>query len=395
MQSPDDINLKWLLTLRWGAIAGQIVLLVAAMGLLDLQVPWGPVSGLLVIEAATNLIARRNLMPASTALRVLMVLDVVLFSLLLALTGGPNNPFNFLSLVYIALAAVVLPSRWAWSLAALSFAGYGVLFLVTPQVNHVHLMSMHLQGMWVAFGVAALFIVYFVHRVTRALAEREAQLQRAHRLTSLATLAAGAAHELSTPLSTIAIIAKDLKVGPGAEADVQLIRQQVARCAELLRQMAADVGASQGERPMVMPLSTLFDTATHELPDAARVKWVASAPGEIQGPPRALAQALRALVRNALQASTAPVEVRFHSRETEGVIEVIDSGQGMTAETLRRAGEPFFSTKEPGAGTGLGLFLTRTIIEQLNGRLELDSTPSQGTRARLILPAAALHPVAT
>ena len=400
MQGPDDINLKWLVTLRWGAIAGQLLLLGGAVLLLDLRVSSGPVGALLVLEVMTNLVAKRGWVPAPIALRSLMVLDIVLFSLLLAFTGGPHNPFNFLSLIYIALAAVVLPSRWSWSLAALSFAGYGALFLVTPQVDHAHLMKLHLRGMWVAFGIAALFIVYFVHRVTQALADRETQLQhtrarveRAQRLTALATLAAGAAHELSTPLSTIAVVAKDLKVVPGSEADVQLIREQVARCAELLRQMAAEVGANQGEKPSLISLQALLDAATVALPDAQRVRSVAMSEGVIEGPPRALALALRAVVRNALQASDSPVEVRFMTQATEGVIEVVDGGHGMSAETLGRAGEPFFTTKEPGDGTGLGLFLTRAVLEQLDGRLELDSVLRKGTLARMVLPTALLHRV--
>src|SRR5262249_9182438 len=130
-----------------------------------------------------------------------------------------------LYLVNIALAAVVLRPRWTWTLVAVSLACFGTLFAqprwgagTAPALGHEAHFRMHLQGMWVAFGVAAIFIVYFVQRVTRALAARDAELAAAQlatarheRLAALATLAAGAAHELATPLSTIAVAAKELE----------------------------------------------------------------------------------------------------------------------------------------------------------------------------------------
>ena len=123
-------------------------------------------------------------------------------------------------------------------------------------------MAMHLQGMWVAFGVASAFIVYFLLRVRRALARRDEELAasrnlaaRQERLASLATLAAGAAHELATPLSTIAVVAKDLErdvgaLAAGADAleDVRLMRREVERCRRILERMRVDAGESAGER---------------------------------------------------------------------------------------------------------------------------------------------------
>jgi two-component system, sensor histidine kinase RegB len=393
VRTSDEVNLSWLVTLRWGAVAGQLALVAGAQALWSLRIPLVPVAVILALEVSTNLVARSRRFYAPVVLRVLMVLDVVLFTVLLAFTGGPSNPFSFLSLIYIALAAVILPPQWTWLLALLSVAGYGVLFWVAPQVDHEQLMQMHLRGMWLAYGVAAFFIVYFVHRVATALVEREAQLresrariERTQRLAALATLAAGAAHDLSTPLSTIAVIAKDLVVAPGAEGDVLLIREQVARCAQLLRHMAADVGATHGERPEAVPLTKLIEAATVALPGAERIEASSVAQLAVTGPPRALAQALRSLMSNALQASSSAVQVQVHQGPVENVIEVRDSGPGMTQETLHRAGEPFFTTKAPGAGTGLGLFLARAVLEQLHGRLELVSAPGQGTRARMVLP---------
>ena len=150
-----------------------------------------------------------------------MALDVLLFSGLLYLTGGPNNPFSFLYLIPIALASITMRAAWTWMLVGLSLACSAFLFATHQPLalgDHSRHMSLHLRGMWVAFGVAASFIVYFLLRVRRALERHERELDaaraggaRQERLASLATLAAGAAHELLTPLSTIAVIAGDLQ----------------------------------------------------------------------------------------------------------------------------------------------------------------------------------------
>src|SRR5439155_7380403 len=169
---------------------------------------------------------------------------------LLYLTGGPNNPFCFLYLVQIALAAVIVRARWTWMLVGLSFLGFGVLViahqpLAIPEDSRV-------IGAWVALGVASAFVVHFLLRITGSLAERERELSEAknlaarqERLASLATMAAGAAHELSTPLGTVALAAKELERAltnkhsdTELRADARLIREPVGPCRSLLDQRA-------------------------------------------------------------------------------------------------------------------------------------------------------------
>src|SRR6185312_1475834 len=253
---------------------------------------------------------------------------------------------------------------------------------------------------------AASFIVYFLLRVRRDLETREAELaeaqrrvDRQERLASLATLAAGAAHELATPLGTIALAARELerhleKVQADAASleDVHLIRAQVDRCRAILDGMAADAGETAGEQPRDVAIAELLRAAVDGLRAEPRIDVeVGGVDGQrVRVPPRAVAQALKSLLKNAQEASAPEraVSLRANVRERSVAIEVVDRGAGMPEAVLARAGEPFFTTKEPGRGMGLGLFLTRTLVERLGGELTLSSEAGAGTRALVLLPIA-------
>lgn len=407
-----DINFDWLLRLRWGVVAGQTAVLLVARLLLDIELPVAPLLAIILVESASNALCWRWARGASRAhiadwmVGALMALDIATFTLILWLTGGPVNPFSFLYLVYIALAAVVLPGTWGWSLSAFALACFGLLFVVTPLPGgseHASHLRSHLQGMWVAFALAAALILYFVQRVTGALAARERELARARergarseRLASLATLAAGAAHQLATPLSTIAVVSRELEDqlqraagGQDAAADARLIREQVERCRDILLQMAADAGESTGEPLAQVQAAALVRQAVSGLADAARVR-VHDAAGDstLVTPARSLTQAIRAVVKNAIDASPAPtpIDVEVAVEGDTLRIGVRDQGAGMAPEVLGRVGEPFYTTKPPDRGMGLGLFLSRTVVERLGGELSIDSAPGRGTTVTLVLP---------
>jgi two-component system sensor histidine kinase RegB len=434
-----EINFAWLLRLRWGAIAGQAVTIVLVARFLHFELPVGAIFAIIMLEMASNVAGTawldRHAITSERPLVLLLSLDILALTGMLYLTGGPMNPFNFLYLVYLALAAVVVSTRWTWALAALSLASFGGLFFESRELEAIgtmspgapHDMTLHLQGMWVAFAVAAAFIVYFVSRVSRGLTRREVELARARsvaarneKLASLATLAAGAAHELSTPLSTIAVVAKELErelvsrdasaragnggstahvasspaqTSDGPAQDARLIRNEVERCRLILHQMAAEAGESPGEALAEVAVRDLVDMSLEGLADREHVRSdfdAATASRFVRVPPRAVAEALRALVKNASEASAPQNEVLVHARLVNGSlrIEVRDQGAGMDAAVLARAGEPFFSTKGPGSGMGLGLFLARAITDRLGGTLDLASEPKRGTTAALTFPVA-------
>ncbi len=216
------------------------------------------------------------------------LLDVAILTGLLYLTGGPHNPFGLLYVVQIALATAPLRAGWAWLLSALSVVGFGLLLithepLAIPEDNRA-------IGVWVALGVASAFVAHFLLRITGALAERDSELARGRslaarqeRLASLATMAAGAAHELSTPLGTVALVAKELEralLGPAAGPSpgggacrsagrgalrwptgaVRLIREQVGRCRVILEQMAQGAG-TVGESVAACTVGELLEEA--------------------------------------------------------------------------------------------------------------------------------------
>ena len=398
------VNASWLLKLRWAQIAGQAATVMVATRLVETPLPWSALALLVAAGALSNLILegwlRRRPAVRDWHVAGIMALDVALLTALLYLTGGPINPFGFLYLVQIALATVLVPAVFSWSLVALSFACFGLLLIDHRPLVVSH--RAHTIGMWVALGVASAFIVTFLWRVTAALAERERELDdarnltaRQERLASLATMAAGAAHELATPLGTVALVAKELErhldgVGPPhLIEDARLIREQVGRCRAILDQMAGGAGAA-GESLSTVTVETLVDealTGARGEPRVVRQLGTAGA-GTVRVPARAVSQALRSIITNAQDASSpsSEVVVACAIRAEVLAIDVIDRGPGMSAELLARIGEPFFTTKQPGRGMGLGLYLARAVFESVGGVLLIDSTPGQGTRVTVTVP---------
>ena len=261
-------------------------------------------------------------------------------------------------------------------------------------------------GAWVALGVASAFVVHFLLRITGALAERERELTEARglaarqeRLASLATMAAGAAHELSTPLGTVALAAKELERAldeggdPDLAADARLIREQVGRCRSILEQMAQGAG-TVGES--VDGVHGRASCSTRRSSASARRRRVLprdprrrSRRRTLRLPPRAVSQALRSLVTNAQDASPPTAAVVITARRDDRrslAITIRDRGAGIPSEVMARIGEPFFTTKAPGRGMGLGLFLARAVIEGVGGSLQIDSAPGGGTEVRVALP---------
>ena len=423
MATAPKIGLAWLVRLRWLAIAGQLAIVGLAVLALRVSLPVPLVAALISITALSNLALTgwlRQSDPSTHALTGVLVLDVLTLTGLLLSAGGPSNPFSVFYLVHVALAALLLAPRPAWFVAGLTSLAFGSLFVlpshtIDPHAMHMHhgASSMHLQGMWLAYSLAAGFVVHFVSRVASALQAREHELfelqrsaVRHEKLASLSTLAAGAAHELGTPLATIALVAKELEHGLEAGqtadvlvADARLIRQEVERCREILQQMAARAGEGAGE------MLTQFNVVGVELELSQALGSRATQLAferegdlsELVAPKQLLVQVLANLVRNAFDAQAEagkvdPVRMVTRIEAERAAFEIFDSGAGIPAHAKGRVGEPFFTTKAPGRGLGLGVFLARAFAEKMGGELTLAARPGGGTVARLIVPRDMLKP---
>nr|WP_217911130.1 ATP-binding protein [Myxococcus sp. AM011] len=412
--SSSAIALGWLVRLRWHAVGGSALTVFVAVRGLGFDLPVLPLLAVVATTGVSNLLLTLWLLRAPVVkahhLGGVLAFDTMLLTALLALSGGPDNPFAMLYLVHVTLAALVLGPRWTVGLSLLSILGPALLLHVhVPLRELAHVSgsapsgSRHVLGMWVAFMLTVMLIALMVARVSAALRDRQealvrAQLlaARAEKLASLSTLAAGAAHELGTPLGTIAIAANELEAlileePHEALEDARLIRDQVERCRDILERMSARAGQTYGEVPEQTTTGVVLERLREQLStgELARLRFEESPDLSLCFPMRGLVQVLANLVRNGLHASDAsqaPVTVRVSGDAGRTTFVVEDQGTGISREVLERLGEPFFTTKPPGQGMGLGLFLGQTFAELCGGRLELSSEEGRGTRATLELP---------
>jgi two-component system sensor histidine kinase RegB len=428
-RQPWAANATWLVLLRWVAVVGQLATIGVARYGLRMPLSVWPLFVVVGVTSMTNLIfaawaQRRRPDPAlaqdnrgQLILAGVMALDILALTALLFFSGGTSNPFFVFYLVNLALCAVLLSERWGWILTSVAVLGMCMLlfcgadrpewFAVRGWFGSDLQWSVTLGqfGRIVAVAGCALVIIHFVERVTGQLEFTAAELRRVERersrsekLEALGTLAGGAAHELATPLSTIAVVAtemirtlQDVNVPEAVRDDVLLIRREVDHCQTILQRMTGRAGRWMAEEHVKLDLAELVHITLAELAHADRIHL--SVPPEaaqvsLNVPPESLSQALRGLLQNALDATPGDEfvdwSVRWDAHDVEMVIQ--DRGPGMTAEVLGRAGEPFFTTKDPGRGMGLGLFLTRSVVERLGGRLRIESKWQKGVTAIVRLP---------
>jgi two-component system, sensor histidine kinase RegB len=402
------VALRWIVKLRWHAAGGQALVIGLAACVLRLELPLASLAALVALTALSNVALavwlRREPVAGASLVASLLCLDALSLTALLALSGGASNPFATLYLVHIAVAAFVLERRWLLSVFTLCAAGYVALLLgVRGPAPGGEVARPH--GTWAALGATGLAVALVVSRLSHALRERQDALARAQRaatraetVASLGALAAGAAHELNTPLGTIALVSNELEFSirddpEQALADARLIRDEVERCRAIVQRMSVRAGGPAVEPASAATASAVLERVVEALSPAERARVVARAGADAPFalPLQALVQALTGLVQNALEASREGAGgVLLLSEMRDGRVRFVvdDEGPGMPPLLLDRLGEPFLTTKPPGKGTGLGIFLCSAFADACRGELRFESSPGRGTRATLELPVA-------
>jgi len=403
--------LRLLFWLRAFAIVAQCAAVWVAQYVLAAPLPIRPIVVTVGALALWNVLGFRDLYSdrrvrhGEVALH--LIVDVAAFTSMIYFTGGYTNPFVSLYLLPISLAAASLPAAYAWSIGALCGVCYSLVWrwhVPLPPVNERFGsdFDLHVAGMWVNFLIAATLIVFFVGRTARVLRRRDEELAalresalRDQQIVELGTLAAGTAHELNTPLSTLAILVEELNETastPAQREHLSVMAEQIQSINERLNRIASSVGAARSEGARQVGLRAYLEElveqwrgahpeidlgVTFDLPEADTL-IVAEA---------TIGQVIRNVLDNAAHATLAngrgSVAVHVRCRGTRLDIAVIDEGAGLDP-SLREIGLRVVSTKE--RGLGIGLLLSRAALERFGGRIELANRPAGGVEAQIHLP---------
>lgn len=396
--------------IRVATLFGISALLLAALYLLGAQMAVWPLVLTLGVTALVNLFTYARLHSpwpvTEPELFSQLCADAVLYGALIYQTGGATNPFIFMLLIPLLISAATLGWRYTTLMALLVVLLYSSLLhyylpLLQPQSDHSHslaaLIDLHVTGMWLNFLFTTLLITWFIVRMQqimrrqerRLIRERERHLQN-QQLISLASFAAGTAHELGTPLSTMSILLNELEAEhqePELLEDIQLLRQQVDACAQRLQAMTRS--ASEAGRSEPMPVTEMLDQLLEEwqlMRPQARYRLTLNRktpPPTLDASPQ-LRQAITNLLNNAADASEEPLELELDWEPGQIWLRIRDRGPGLPLEQVQTLGHPFVTTK--GRGLGIGLFLTATTLAQRDGEVRLYNQPEGGTLTEVRLP---------
>ncbi|MFA6902245.1 MAG: ATP-binding protein [Gallionellaceae bacterium] len=405
-------QLRRLFWLRNIAIAAQLVTLSLAYQFLSRDLPWLPMLSAVAFLVLLNLVSWWRLSldyPVSNIeLFTQLVADVGVLSILLFHAGGSTNPFVSLYLLPLVIAAATLPRLHTWGMAALTLSCYSLLmiwYMPLPAMDD-HSMhaagsdafNTHILGMWLGFVISVIVVAYFVVEMARTVRTRDAQLTRVReetlrneRIVALGMQAAGAAHELGTPLSTLAVVIGELRHDTDALPEwrdsLGLLDGQVRVCRNILDKLLANAQDNAGES-----LQALDQFLAETLNEWQLLRPTAHYSYHISGtqpaPQMHIDPALRAalmnLLNNAADASPQAMEIDAHWDSTRLTLEIRDHGPGLAASAAASIGTAFFTTKE--GGRGLGFFLANATLEKMGGTVRLFNRDGGGATTEVTLP---------
>ena len=431
-------NLRWLFILRNLMMISEVLLIILAVYGLGIKLPEQQLWLVVMSTGAINIYTSMRLDTDDpvTELEIFsqISVDVFIIAALLYLTGGASNPITWVFLLPLIITTIMLPQTYAWYMVILTTTMYTMLIafnvplpsiephMQDPQglrtdlqhyimLQHAHSMndksyfSLHMFGMWFGFVFSAGLVAYFVAELAKTLRFQERNLAEARenalrdeRVVALGTLAASAAHDMGTPLGTMAILSHELEQDypshryPDLYEKMLIMQQQISRCKEALSVMSASAGEMRAESGRAMLLTDYIDDVikqwrTHQ--PSAKLNYFIDSTVDVDAKiiaERTLTHAVINILNNAVEASPSELGLEFHASWDlyHVTIQIRDFGSGFPDELVEVVGkQPVVSKKR---GLGVGLFLTYSTISRLGGTIKLYNTESGGACVEITLP---------
>ena len=393
------LSQNWLIQFRWYLLGITSIgfIISYTTGLSSEIIPAAILFGSVI--AISNFTLRTEFLNLSSEklLFGVLLLDTLLISFILYLLGGATNPFSILFLVYVVFSSILLNSAYTLIVVAVSVSCFGLLLKYTPEqhMHHASNYSNHLMGMWIAYSLVAIIcavtISALVRLLKRSLQKSEELSNNQLRLSSLTTIAAGAAHELRTPLNIISLCVDDAKVLAKEQGNIvkvnhqlELISDQISRCTQIIKDLGINSKEIEGEQFTKIDLQDFTNETLYDFKDKLDLQNILekTTADKIKIPKNAIKKALRSLIQNALESTKNP-KLEFEASLSKNILtfRIEDNGPGLNPEIIKRIGEPFVTTKAPGQGMGLGIFLSQLTARSYGGDLIFDPNFKNGTRA--------------
>lgn len=406
------VRLRALVLIRWAAVIGQVFTAAVVHWGLGFTLPLLAVGGTIALSALLNLAVSLG-RPASTRIddreaTIFLAFDIVQLAVLLYLTGGLINPFSLLLLAPVAIGATILSLASNIALTLLTIASIGLLGVLHQPLPWTgpppEPPEIYQSGVWVGLTLTTLLITLYGWRLAEearqmvdALAAAQAALAREQRMSALGALAASAAHELGSPLSTIAVVAKEMlrevETDDPLREDVELLSAESDRCRSILARLSVDPAGDVSDAYTLVPLPALIEAAAqNHRRDEIALTFEADPVGEgvpdtapIQVRSPEFMQGIGNIVQNAV--SFAREEVHIATRWTTewSEVEVSDDGPGFSEALLDELGTPFISTRQGEEGhMGLGVFIAKTLLERTGATVTFGNRNSGGGAAVVV-----------
>lgn len=405
-------RLRRLVAMRYVAVMAQALAVAVAAGILDIPLPLVPMAAAIIALLAFNVFTWRRLSSArevtDAEVTLQLFADVVALTILLGFSGGAANPFAGMYLLPLTLAAIWLPWSRTWPFTLATLACYSTIAVFHHPLaldGVVAVPPVLVLGLWVNFAVVACMIALFVTRIASSLYGRDHALSiarerdiRNEHLVRIGTLAAGAAHELNSPMASVALVLQELDEqcgtcprDPDLHRHLRALREQLDTCRQTLVMLLMEgeraFAGGGGHVPLNRFVGEVVEAFRRRRPDAS-VAVSIDTPGPMPTIPDdvALAQGIANLLANAADVSPDAVELRTACTRDEIRIVVRDKGPGIPPEVEEKLGTLFFSTKASDRGSGLGVCLASLAVARLGGSLRIGNAEGGGAVAEIVLP---------